>query len=67
MLVDVVTIFPDYLAPLGVSLLGKAQERGLLEVRVHDLRSWTSDVHRTVDDSPMPRLRNVMKFGTIVM
>ncbi len=52
MLVDVVTIFPDYLAPLGVSLLGKAQERGLLQVRVHDLRTWTSDVHRTVDDSP---------------
>ncbi len=52
MLVDVVTIFPDYLAPLGVSLLGKAQERGLLQVRVHDLRAWTSDVHRTVDDSP---------------
>ncbi len=52
MIVDVVTIFPDYLAPLGVSLLGKAQERGLLEVRVHDLRTWTSDVHRTVDDSP---------------
>jgi tRNA (guanine37-N1)-methyltransferase len=51
-LVDVVTIFPDYLAPLGVSLLGKAQERGLLQVRVHDLRAWTSDVHRTVDDSP---------------
>jgi tRNA (guanine37-N1)-methyltransferase len=50
--VDVVTIFPDYLAPLGMSLLGKAQERGLLEVRVHDLRSWTTDVHRTVDDSP---------------
>ena len=52
MLVDVVTIFPEYLAPLGVSLLGKAQERGLLQVRTHDLRSWTSDVHRTVDDSP---------------
>ena len=52
MRVDVVTIFPDYLAPLGVSLLGKAQERGLLEVGVHDLRTWTSDVHRTVDDSP---------------
>ncbi len=50
--VDVVTIFPDYLAPLGVSLLGKAQDRGLLEVRVHDLRTWTTDVHRTVDDSP---------------
>ena len=52
MLVDVVTIFPEYLAPLDVSLLGKAQERGLLEVRLHDLRTWTSDVHRTVDDSP---------------
>jgi tRNA (guanine37-N1)-methyltransferase len=50
--VDVVTIFPDYLAPLSVSLLGKARERGLLDVRVHDLRSWTSDVHRTVDDTP---------------
>ncbi len=52
MLVDVVTIFPEYLAPLEVSLLGKAQERGLLSVRLHDLRTWTSDVHRTVDDSP---------------
>lgn len=52
MLVDVVTIFPGYLAPLSVSLLGKAQDRGLLEVRVHDLRTWTTDVHRTVDDSP---------------
>jgi tRNA (guanine37-N1)-methyltransferase len=51
-LVDVVTIFPEYLAPLDVSLLGKAQERGLLEVRLHDLRTWTSDVHRTVDDTP---------------
>ena len=50
--VDVVTVFPDYLAPLGLSLLGKARERGLLDVRVHDLRTWTSDVHRTVDDSP---------------
>ena len=52
MRVDVVTIFPDYLAPLGMSLLGKAQDRGLLEVAVHDLRTWTGDVHRTVDDSP---------------
>jgi len=50
--VDVVTVFPDYLAPLGLSLLGKARERGLLDVRVHDLRDWTADVHRTVDDSP---------------
>ncbi len=52
MRVDVVTIFPDYLAPLGVSLLGRARDRGLLDVRVHDLRTWTDDVHRTVDDSP---------------
>ncbi|HWG93703.1 MAG TPA: tRNA (guanosine(37)-N1)-methyltransferase TrmD [Mycobacteriales bacterium] len=52
MQVDVVTIFPEYLAPLGVSLLGKAQARGLLEVRTHDLRTWTDDVHRTVDDTP---------------
>ena len=52
MLVDVVTIFPEYLAPLDVSLIGKAQERGLLHVRRHDLRTWTSDVHRTVDDAP---------------
>jgi tRNA (guanine37-N1)-methyltransferase len=50
--IDVVTIFPDYLAPLDVSLLGKARERGLVDVRVHDLRDWTDDVHRTVDDSP---------------
>ena len=52
MIVDVVTIFPEYLAPLDVSLMGKAQERGLLTVRTHDLRTWTSDVHRTVDDTP---------------
>ncbi|GAC1324328.1 MAG: tRNA (guanosine(37)-N1)-methyltransferase TrmD [Mycobacteriales bacterium] len=52
MLIDVITIFPDYFAPLGVSLLGKARERGLLDVRVHDLREWTTDVHRSVDDTP---------------
>ena len=52
MRVDVVTIFPDYLAPLELSLLGKARQRGLLDVRVHDLRTWTGDVHRTVDDTP---------------
>jgi tRNA (guanine37-N1)-methyltransferase len=49
---DVVTIFPDYLAPLRQSLLGKAIERGQVDVRVHDLRRWTDDVHRTVDDTP---------------
>jgi tRNA (guanine37-N1)-methyltransferase len=50
--IDVVTIFPEYLAPLRQSLLGRAIERGLLEVAVHDLRQWTSDRHRTVDDTP---------------
>ena len=53
MRVDVVTIFPEYLAPLELSLLGKAREAGLLEVAVHDLRSFTADRHRTVDDSPL--------------
>lgn len=49
---DIITIFPDYLAPLGLSLLGKAREGGLVDVRVHDLRRWTDDLHRTVDDAP---------------
>jgi tRNA (guanine37-N1)-methyltransferase len=52
MLVDIVTIFPPYLEPLGLSLLGRAQERGVLTVRGHDLRTWADDVHRTVDDAP---------------
>ena len=48
-----ISIFPAYLdGPLQVSLLGKAVERGLLDVHLHDLRSWTSDRHRTVDDTP---------------
>jgi len=50
--VDVVTIFPEYLAPLRESLLGRAIDRGQVRVDVHDLRGWTSDVHRTVDDTP---------------
>jgi tRNA (guanine37-N1)-methyltransferase len=50
--VDVVSIFPEYLAPLRLSLAGKAQDSGVLDVRVHDLRDWTHDRHRTVDDTP---------------
>jgi tRNA (guanine37-N1)-methyltransferase len=50
--IDVVTIFPDYLAPLELSLIGRARRQGLVEVHVHDLRDWTSDRHRTVDDTP---------------
>ncbi|MEP6651324.1 MAG: tRNA (guanosine(37)-N1)-methyltransferase TrmD [Lapillicoccus sp.] len=52
MRVDVVSIFPDYLAPLDLSLIGKARRDGLLDVRVHDLRDYTHDRHRTVDDTP---------------
>ncbi|MBO0840334.1 MAG: tRNA (guanosine(37)-N1)-methyltransferase TrmD, partial [Sciscionella sp.] len=52
MRIDVVTIFPEYLRPLRAALLGRAIERGLIDVRVHDLREWTHDVHRAVDDSP---------------
>jgi len=50
--VDVISIFPDYLAALDLSLVGKARQRGLLDLRVHDLRDWTTDRHRTVDDTP---------------
>lgn len=51
--VDVFTIFPGLIAGFAAeSLLGRAQERGLLEVRAHDLRAFTDDVHRTVDDTP---------------
>ncbi|MGH3423991.1 MAG: tRNA (guanosine(37)-N1)-methyltransferase TrmD [Nocardioidaceae bacterium] len=52
MRIDVITIFPDYLAPLELSLIGKARKTGRLDVRVHDLRGWTHDVHRSVDDAP---------------
>jgi tRNA (guanine37-N1)-methyltransferase len=50
--IDVLSIFPDYLAPLSLSLPGKARDRGLLDLHVHDLRSWTTDRHHTVDDTP---------------
>jgi tRNA (guanine37-N1)-methyltransferase len=50
--VDVITIFPEYFSVLDVSLLGKARDVGLVDIRVHDLRRWTDDVHRTVDDTP---------------
>jgi tRNA (guanine37-N1)-methyltransferase len=50
--IDIITIFPDYFAPLSVSLIGKAAERGDISFGVHDLRDWTYDVHHTVDDAP---------------
>ncbi len=53
MRLDVVTIFPDYLAPLDLSLIGRARAAGLVDLHVHDLREHTTDRHRTVDDAPL--------------
>ena len=52
MRLDIVSIFPEYLAPLQLSLVGKAVRTGIVELGVHDLRQWTHDRHRTVDDTP---------------
>ena len=52
MRIDIVTIFPEFFSVLDVSLMGKARERGVIEVDAHDLRQWTHDRHRTVDDTP---------------
>lgn len=53
MRIDIVSVFPDYFDVLNLSLLGKAQDKGLLQVTAHNLRDWTHDVHRTVDDTPV--------------
>jgi tRNA (guanine37-N1)-methyltransferase len=50
--IDVVTIFPEYFSPLDLSLIGKAREKRLVDVSVHDLRSFATDSHRSVDDTP---------------
>jgi tRNA (guanine37-N1)-methyltransferase len=50
--IDVVTIFPEYLEPLRTALLGKAIDKGIIELSVHNLRRWTHDVHQSVDDAP---------------
>jgi len=52
MKIDAVTIFPEYFAPAQLSLLGKAQNKGLVDIQVHDLRAATKDNHNTVDDTP---------------
>jgi tRNA (guanine37-N1)-methyltransferase len=51
-IIDIVTIFPEYFAPLELSLIGRARAAGRLRIAIHDLRIWTHDVHRTVDDTP---------------
>lgn len=52
MRIDAITIFPDYFQALNLSLIGKAQSENLIELRVHDLREFTDDKHKTVDDTP---------------
>ena len=53
MRLDILTIFPEIAAaPLGASMIGKAQQRGLVDLRVHDLRKWADNKHRTTDDTP---------------
>ena len=52
MRIDIVSIFPEFFGVLDISLLGKARERGLIELGVHNLRDFTHDRHRTVDDTP---------------
>lgn len=52
MKIDVISVFPEYLSPLNLSLIGKAIEDGLIDLAVHDLRDYTHDKHKTVDDSP---------------
>ncbi|GAB2513536.1 tRNA (guanine37-N(1)-) methyltransferase [Paramicrobacterium agarici] len=49
---DIVTIFPEYFGALDISLLGRARQSGLIDFGVHDLRDYTHDRHRTVDDTP---------------
>ncbi len=52
MRVDIITIFPTYFDPLELSVLGRARAAGVLDLHVHDLRAWTHDRHRTIDDTP---------------
>ena len=52
MQIHAITIFPDYFSALDLSLLGRAQEKELIQLSVHDLRDFTTDKHRTVDDTP---------------
>ncbi|KAB5606363.1 tRNA (guanosine(37)-N1)-methyltransferase TrmD [Bifidobacterium jacchi] len=53
MKIDIVSVFPEYFDVLNLSLFGKAQARGLVEVTAHNLRDWTHDVHHSVDDTPV--------------
>ncbi len=52
MRIDAISIFPEYFKALDISLLGKAREKEIIDLNVHDLRDFTHDKHKTVDDSP---------------
>ncbi len=52
MKIDIATLFPEYFAPLSLSLLGKAQDEGILEITTHNLRDHAPGVHKSVDDTP---------------
>ena len=53
MKIDIVSVFPEYFEVLNLSLFGKAQAKGLIDVSAHNLRDWTHDVHHSVDDTPV--------------
>ena len=53
MKIDIVSVFPEYFEVMYLSLMGKAQAKGLLEIKAHNLRDWTHDVHHSVDDTPV--------------
>ena len=53
MKIDIVSVFPEYFEVMNLSLMGKAQAKGLLEIKAHNLRGWTHDVHHSVDDTPV--------------
>lgn len=53
MQIDIISVFPEYFDVTGLSLLGKAQEKGLVTIKAHNLRDWTHDVHHSVDSTPV--------------
>lgn len=53
MKIDIVSVFPEYFEVMNLSLMGKAQAKGLLKIKAHNLRDWTHDVHHSVDDTPV--------------
>lgn len=52
MKIDAISIFPEFFSVLDLSLIGKARESGVIDFKAHNLRDWTSDVHKTVDGTP---------------